>query len=59
MLTWSNTPEASYCNPIRFSSKANSGDEQENGSFYKPVTYILPRGYLDDRPTLYTPPLPA
>ena len=38
MLAWSNIPDVSYCNPVVFSSKANSGSEQENRSFYKAVT---------------------
>ena len=28
----------SYCNPVLFSSKANSGGEQENRSFYRAMT---------------------
>ena len=40
-LTWSNAPDVSYCNPILFSSKANSGSEQENRLFYRVVTSML------------------
>ena len=41
MLTWSIVPDVRYCDPIVFSSKANSSDEQENRSFYRAVTYTL------------------
>ena len=33
--------DVSYSNTICFSSKANSGLEQENGSFYKPAICML------------------